>query len=148
MAREKIKVDPSEIKTRKKVSGYGLLGTKYKKNPKYRDKPRGKRVDIREMNESVREMDPFDQAIKEVEKRFNINLSEETFDNPHAFDDDQMHSIVDYVHDELLAGKGKVPVHELESAFHHALDDVPGFELGDRQETIDRLIAIYHQKYH
>ena len=37
-------IDPDEIKTRKRVSGYGLLGTKYKKNPKYRDKPRQKKA--------------------------------------------------------------------------------------------------------
>jgi len=32
------------IKTRKTPNGYGLLGTKYKKNPKFRDKPRVKKV--------------------------------------------------------------------------------------------------------
>jgi hypothetical protein len=33
-----------ERKARKKISGYGQLGTKYTKNPKYRDKPRQKKV--------------------------------------------------------------------------------------------------------
>ena len=33
-------------KVRKKPTGYGLLGTKYKDKPKYRDKPRQKRVNI------------------------------------------------------------------------------------------------------
>lgn len=41
---DEMKIDPSQIKTRKRVSGYGLLGTKYKKKPKYRDKPRQKKV--------------------------------------------------------------------------------------------------------
>jgi hypothetical protein len=42
MLLEQIKELP-KAKARKKVSGYGLLGTKYKKNPKYRDKPRQKK---------------------------------------------------------------------------------------------------------
>ena len=33
-----------DIKTRKRPSGYGLLGTNYKDKPKFRDKPRQKRV--------------------------------------------------------------------------------------------------------
>ena len=33
-----------DIKTRKRPSGYGLLGTKYKEKPKYRDKVRQKKV--------------------------------------------------------------------------------------------------------
>ncbi len=31
-------------KVRKLVKGYGLLGTRYKRNPKYRDKPRNNKV--------------------------------------------------------------------------------------------------------
>lgn len=33
-----------EVKVRKQATGYGQLGTKYKKNPKFRDKPREKKV--------------------------------------------------------------------------------------------------------
>lgn len=38
------KIIAHQRKARKKVSGYGQLGTKYNKHPKYRDKPRNKRV--------------------------------------------------------------------------------------------------------
>lgn len=37
-----------DIRARKVTSGYGLLGTKYKKKPKYRDKPRQKKVKTEE----------------------------------------------------------------------------------------------------
>lgn len=33
-----------KTKTRKITKGYGLLGTRYKRNPKYRDKPRNNKV--------------------------------------------------------------------------------------------------------
>jgi hypothetical protein len=33
-----------KLKTRKRPSGYGLLGTNYETKPKYRHKPRDKRV--------------------------------------------------------------------------------------------------------
>ena len=35
-----------KIKARKLVKGYGLLGTRYKKNPKYRDMPRSNKVRV------------------------------------------------------------------------------------------------------
>lgn len=155
MPKDKIKVDPSEVKTRKKVSGYGLLGTKYKKNPKYRDKPRNKRVDIREMNEAAQDLDPFDQAIRQIEKEFNINLAEgrcggseneEEFD-AHGLSDNQMRSLVDFVHDELLGGQPVTDHRVLEDAIHQALDDVPGFETGDRDNVVGRMVSLYNQMY-
>ena len=44
MLLEQIKPNKQQPKPRKRITGYGQLGTKYKQNPKYRDKPREKRV--------------------------------------------------------------------------------------------------------
>ena len=106
------------------------------------------------MLESIQETldDPFEQAIREVEKEFDINLAEgscgaeeEEFD-AHGLSDDQMRSLVDFVHDELLHGAPASP-ENVEDAIHTALDDVSGFETGDRDNVVGRMVSLYNQMY-
>jgi hypothetical protein len=107
------------------------------------------------MLESIQETlgDPFDQAIREVEKEFNINLAEgvcggaeEEELDARGLSDNQMRGLVDYVHDELLNGASASP-ESVEDAIHTALDDVPGFETGDRDNVVGRMVSLYNQMY-
>jgi len=149
------------IKTRKKTrtapgtpgASFADLGTKFKKNPKYRDKPRQKKVTmegidlIRQLNETIRERSPLEKALNEV----GLEFSGDDMDDYEANDmgrgetpgeSGEMDELVEYMRELCDTGECEDPYEAAEKA-------VDRLELEDeeRESKIAQLVAAYNASY-
>lgn len=138
MAKKKIKVR----KTTRKAPGvpgatHVDLGTKYDKKPKYRKTPRQKKVTVegldlvRQINDEVREMDPVEKALHEMDFDFEISREGE------------MDEMVEYMRELLDTGEAE----DTMDAANRACDQMELYDDEEREKKIGQLYSAYEAIY-
>lgn len=150
-------------KTRKKTqttpgapgATFADLGTKYKKKPKYRHKPRQKSIPmegidlIRQLNDSIREKNPLEQALNEV----GLEFSGDDMDEYDADDMDDMRDespeesgendeMVEYMRELMDSGEAE----DATDAANRACDCME-LEGEEREQKVAQLVDAYNASY-